>query len=201
MRETALPQSPAMKPSLCRRLLQQSHHRTPLLAAGCLCALLSAACQSSGPPPAAKVLPSAAARHWVKVSSQPPTFYPRGAARDCPTDYRSGDWVQTGDAAGTRYFVPVGDPGGHSSRALLDEALAMQTDRKLAQTAAEDGKGVGNFLKKAPVLIPLNLLVMLGQGRPLGVAEFDALTERWRDEWHTSKAPKEAGSGWTVSQR
>jgi hypothetical protein len=46
-------------------------------------------------------------QHWVKVSSRPPTFYPRGVAVNVPTDCQSGEWVDTADAQAPRYFIPL----------------------------------------------------------------------------------------------
>ncbi|MCF7674302.1 MAG: hypothetical protein K9N23_00905 [Akkermansiaceae bacterium] len=48
-----------------------------------------------------------ASNSWKKVSSNPPTWYPRGVAADHPTDHNSGEWVYTDDAEGTRFFVPL----------------------------------------------------------------------------------------------
>jgi hypothetical protein len=63
---------------------------------------------------------ASSSRHWVKVSSRPPTFYPRGVAADCATDVHSGEWVYTDDAQGTRYFIPVRDWGRTPRQTLID---------------------------------------------------------------------------------
>jgi len=77
-------------------------------------------------------------QHWVKVSSHPPTFYPRGVAADCPTDCQSGEWIHTGDKQDTRYFIPVRGCGGVPRQTLVNEALAARSDKKVRQIAASD---------------------------------------------------------------
>lgn len=62
--------------------------------------------------------------HWSKVKDSPPTYYPKGVSADCPTAVSDGMWVMTGDAAGTRYFIPA---RGVDTKGLTEEALAART--------------------------------------------------------------------------
>ena len=163
--------------------------RTGGLLAASLCAVFAVSCQSANPPPGPQVRPAPVSRQWVKVSSQPPTFYPRGVSRDCPTDYQSGEWVETGDAAGSRYFIPLHTPAGPPRRDLVNEALAMRSERKMHEIANQDvadGRDqLVRFAKYSPILVPLNTVViaggLLGGGgiAPVGVSDF----ERWKAQW------------------
>lgn len=154
---------------------------------GCL---LLGSCQSSSPPPPQPVNRAQASQHWVKASSKPPTFFPRGVSPDSPTDHHSGEWVMAGDQAGTGYFIPFQCPGEVSRQELIHAALALRSDQKLQQVAAEDRESRARFLKASPVLVPLNLLRGMGGGGPIGETELDEMTGRWKDEWHSSKKPK-----------
>jgi len=85
--------------------------------------------------PAARV-----SQHWVNVSSHPPTFYPHGVAVDCPTDYQSGEWIYTGDAQGTRFFIPLRGIVGIPRQSLVQEALDARSERVKRQIAHENIK-------------------------------------------------------------
>jgi hypothetical protein len=84
---------------------------------------------------------------WVKVSSEPPTWYPRGVPADHPTDYRSGEWIHLKDTANTRFFIPLHGLLTEKRKALEAEAMAArhpdliknENNKDIAQTA----KGVG----------------------------------------------------------
>ncbi|MDA7651994.1 hypothetical protein N8582_02245 [Akkermansiaceae bacterium] len=84
---------------------------------------------------------------WVKVSSEPPTWYPRGVPADHPTDYRSGEWIHLKDTANTRFFIPLHGLLSEKRKALEAEAMAArhpelirnENNKDIAQTA----KGVG----------------------------------------------------------
>lgn len=95
--------------------------------------------------------------HWVKVRSNPPTWYPRGTRSDCPTDYRSGEWVETGDHDSTRFFIPLHVSGGIPRKTLVKEALAARgPDRHrpaTGETYASVVKVVGNIVVGPPLFI------------------------------------------------
>ena len=84
---------------------------------------------------------------WVKVSSEPPTWYPRGVPADHPTDYRSGEWIYLKDTADNRFFIPLHGLLPEKRKALQAEAMAArhpdliknENNKDIAQTA----KGVG----------------------------------------------------------
>jgi hypothetical protein len=188
---------PAMNFPTPQNLLRRSHRpplcqiRIAVLAAWCgVGCLLLASCQSSNPPPAPPVTRAQASQHWVKVASNPPTFFPRGVSSDCPTDFQSGEWVMAGDPAGTRYFIPFQCPGRVPRRDLIHAALALRSDEKLQQVAAEDRQSRSRFLKAAPVLVPLNVLRGMAGGGLIGESELEEMTGRWKDEWSSSKEPK-----------
>jgi hypothetical protein len=82
-----------------------SRRRQGQLAGLALIMMLLSSCASTMPSPDA---PSSSPGHplsalnqrWVKVETNPPTWYPRGTPADCSTDYRNGDWIYTENAAG-----------------------------------------------------------------------------------------------------
>lgn len=100
-------------------------------------ALLLSQCAPT-PQPQKVAVVDVAPGHWVKVSSSPPTYYPRGLAADVPTDHRSGEWVSTGDDLGTRFFIPFKGISGGERHGLLQEALAYRTEEKRSRIAEED---------------------------------------------------------------
>lgn len=123
--------------------------------------------------------------HWVQVSSRPPTFYPRGVPADCPTDYRSGDWVSTGDAKGTRFFIPDSCPGRISRQALLEEALSARGPMKLQQNKAEN-REIRRKEMSSYALVPL-LPLAAGLTQILWLLGSDSGT--LQDQWKSSKKP------------
>jgi len=133
-----------------------SHSRRALLvmAGSLLSACAPTAIQT---PPATAAVPSINAAHWTKVTSKPPTWYPRGVAADCPTDFRSGEWISTGDAHGTRFFIPVkGIPTG-KRQDLLHEALAFRSEkqrREIREEGKENLRAAGVAVALAPVAVP-----------------------------------------------
>ena len=74
--------------------------------------------------------------HWFKAKNQPPTYFPKGVPVDHPTTFKDGMWVTTGDAAGTRYFIPV---RGVNTKALIAEAQSAMTPEKRKQVAKGGG--------------------------------------------------------------
>ena len=65
--------------------------------------------------------------HWFKAKDNPPTYFPKGVPADHPTTCSDGSWVMTGDAAGTRYFIPL---RGVDSRTLTAEAMTTMTPER-----------------------------------------------------------------------
>ncbi len=133
-----------------------SHSRwVPLVMAGSL--LNSCVPTAIQTPPASAAVPSIHADHWTKVTSKPPTWYPRDVPADCPTDFRSGEWISTGDAHGTRFFIPVqGIPTG-KRQDLLHEALAFRSEqqrREIRDEAKENLKTAGIAVALMPVAVP-----------------------------------------------
>ena len=94
---------------------------------------------------------------WVKVRSNPPTWYPRGTPADCPTDHRSGEWIHTGDSQGTSYFIPLHGMARDQRKSLVKDALAARSTRKQALVAAEDCaiciQEAGNIVVGGPLTI------------------------------------------------
>ena len=96
--------------------------------------------------------------HWVKVRSDPPTWYPLGTPTNCETDHRGGDWIITEDAQNTRFFIPFhGMPANHR-KALINEALAARDADKLRKIDRENTVE----LVKGLVLVPLSPLLSFG---------------------------------------
>ena len=162
--------------------------------AGLISVITMTSCQTtSTPPDATRVAMSSAAAKWVMVSSQPPTYYPRGVPADCPTDHWSGEWVITGDERGTRYFIPLHGLDG-KRQALVHDALAARSPRKLAQIADEERATRLKTIKYSPVLVPMNLLLAMG-GASSGVDEamleraVEEIKETWR-EADSTPAPR-----------
>ena len=100
--------------------------------------LLSQCASTAGKRPQTDTVVPVSSQRWVKVSSRPPTFYPRGVAPDSPTDHQSGEWVHTGDAQDTRYFIPLHGLVGVPRQTLVNEALSARSKQKVSQIAAED---------------------------------------------------------------
>lgn len=160
------------------------HHLYP----GFACLVLAFAAISCGTttPPSADVPKTVIRSHWVKVSSQPSIYYPRGVAANVPTDHWRGEWVDTGDEHGTRYFIPFRDLGGTARQMLVKEALSQRSERKLAVIAAEDDEILARNIRNMalfgpPVYAGLFLAAMGGAS----AAHIDI--HRLEKEWRTSK--------------
>lgn len=107
--------------------------------AGLISVITMTSCQTtSTPPDATRVAMSSAAAKWVMVSSQPPTYYPRGVPADFPTDHWSGEWVITGDERGTRYFIPIQGLEKTSRQDFVTDAQSRWSEKKRARIVAED---------------------------------------------------------------
>jgi hypothetical protein len=152
------------------------HRLLPVIAC-LLFAMAAISCQTTTPPTAAVQQP-VTRKNWVKVSSQPPTYYPRGTPSDCPTDFRSGEWVVTGDNEGTRYFIPLHANGGIPRAMLLEEALAARKTDVYRSTTAEQ---CGEFAKTVGTIVvapPLFMMALAGSqyGPPLEECPIDKKT-------------------------
>jgi len=107
---------------------------------------------------------------------------------DVPTDHWSGEWVDTDDEFGTRYFIPFRKLGGMDRRTLVNEALSARSERKLAQIAKEDeeilARNIRNTALFGPPVYAGVLLAAMG-----GASSFEVDTHRLQKEWITSKQP------------
>jgi hypothetical protein len=90
---------------------------------------------------------------WVKVRNTPPTWCPRGTPAGCATDGQSGEWVDTGDAANTRFFIPFHGPSETPRRTLVNEALAARNEWKKRQIIDEDRAVVRDIALAIPLAI------------------------------------------------
>lgn len=149
--------NPAMTPMLAKVRVAGVRRIVQLLFAICLSSCATTPRQTNAPTGPAPDISVSTSGHWVKVRSNPPTWYPRGTRSDCPTDFRSGEWVVTGDHDGTRYFIPLHVTGEIPRKALVKEALAARgpdvcrppTGEKFASFA----KVVGNIVVGPPLLL------------------------------------------------
>jgi hypothetical protein len=126
------------------------------------CATTSSRSQTATKRPPASTPKSGIDANWVKVRSNPPTWYPRGTRSDCPTDFRSGEWVETGDQQGTRYFIPLRVTGPTPRQTLVNEALAARSTCKKLRNSTDNVaiclKEAGNIV----VGVPLTFLAWCG---------------------------------------
>jgi hypothetical protein len=155
-------------------------------------------CQTHTKPSTAAVRQPVTRKNWVKVSSQPPTYYPKGVAADSPTDHWSGEWIYTEDENESRYFIPLHGLEGTSRQDLIADAQSRLSEKKRTRIAAEDreirNRKVTDTIVYGPPLAAANMmcaLLTLGQ-----VAVVSDEFPRWQKEWHTSKHPEERGGIW-----
>lgn len=163
------------------------HHLYPCLV--CLVvAIVGISCRTTAPP-SADVPKTVTRSHWVKVSSQPPTYYPCGVAANVPTDHWSGEWIDTGDEHGARYFIPFHGLGGNDRQMLVKEALSQRSERKLAVIAAEDdeilARNIRNMALFGPPVYGTMILAMMAGVPPSGEVDIHRLEK----EWHTARQP------------
>jgi hypothetical protein len=138
-----------------------------------VCSLASCGTNSAGKPISNPVAMKSG--HWFKARSQPPTYFPKGFPADHPTTAADGFWVETGDTAGSRYFIPDDRSDG---KMLYDEALSMRSEKILRECAEDERKRRNRKVQNYAMLIPLNLVLAIGQ---TGVSEedFDCARTRW----------------------
>lgn len=121
--------------------------------------LLNQCAQTHAPKPETPAVSSVASNHWVKVSSRPPIFYPRGVSADCATDFRSGEWVSTENASDTRFFIPFKGIAPARRQALLQEALALRSEKKRDQIKNE-GKLNATTVGAAATAVALSPVIL-----------------------------------------
>lgn len=161
--------------------LQQVMKTLPL---GVFCVILLTQCA----PLDHSVKPQPHSGHWVKVSSDPPTFYPSGVSAGCPTDLKSGEWVYTGDTRNTRYFIPFRGCGARRPT-LIKEALSARCEQKLNQIKSEDTALRDKNLATAIVFGPL-IMSGVTLGAMAGGSIGDGMDiHGFQKDWKESKEP------------
>lgn len=161
-------------------------HADPWLPATALLTAICLIACAPTQPPAAPILP-APNPHWVQVGTHPPTYYPRGIAVDCPTDCHSGEWVDAGDAAGRRFFIPFRSGGGIPRQTLVREAWSARSAEQVRRITAEDRAILRQNVSDAILYGPLvgTGIAALGLVTMGHVPDF----ERMQEEWRSSKLP------------
>lgn len=93
--------------------------------------------------------------HWVKTSHQPPSYVARGYDPAAGTTSSEGEWIETGDAVGSRYFIPFRVTEPLSKTELVKEAMAARTEKKQRAITSDNkkelAKDVGLNLLAAPL--------------------------------------------------
>ena len=72
--------------------------------------------------------------HWRKVKDKPPTYYPLGVKKDHQTGASHGYWIDSGNANGTRFFVPVRNTKWPSADLIAEAQAAMTPEAKAGLT-------------------------------------------------------------------
>lgn len=106
--------------------------------------------------------PALTTGHWTKVRSDPPTYFPKGVPADHPTTHHDGSWVSTGDAQGTRFFIPFRGKLPAEYSELVSEALAERDPSKAEALAEEDRReqqAAAAGIALAPLALPLMPIV------------------------------------------
>lgn len=145
--------------------------------AGVLTVAMLASCQS------AKVQKTAAVdkSHWVKASDHPPSYVARGYDAASGTTYSEGEWIETGDEQGSRYFIPYKVTGPVRKPELVKEAMAARTEKKQEEIVAHNrqhlAKTVGLFVLGTPVWSAYGAaLAMAGAGGYSGGGSYGGKT-------------------------
>ena len=112
--------------------------------------LCCSACSTNAPP----VTSALESGHWRKVKNKPPTYFPIGVREDHRTDFHHGYLIESGNANGTRFFVPMRNTKWPRED-LIDEAQAAMTPQAKKELKAKQAQGrrmdaasagVGGFL-------------------------------------------------------
>lgn len=159
-----------MKVAVPSRLIEQ------LFVLGLLVFLVSSCATDTQPTnsfakPSSKVAATTSSR-WVKVRSNPPTWYPQGVDANTPTNHWNGDWVYTQDGVDTRFFIPRRGLSPERRNALLKEATAARDENNIAiRDRADDRErtsaAINEAMKDAPITIikvPMWILAIMGSG-------------------------------------
>ncbi len=64
--------------------------------------------------------------NWKQINKKPPIYYPKDTPADHPTGFQDGYWVESGNAAGTRFFIPMHNTS-LPPKQLIAEAQATMT--------------------------------------------------------------------------
>jgi len=93
--------------------------------------------------------------HWVKASDHPPSYVVRGYDPTAGTTYSEGEWIETGDEPGSRFFIPYKVTGPVSKPDLVREAMGARTEKKRQEIASHNrqhtAKNMGLFVLGTPV--------------------------------------------------
>lgn len=93
--------------------------------------------------------------HWVKASDHPSSYVVRGYDPTSGTSYSDGEWIETGDTQGSRYFIPYKVTGSVPKPELVKEALAARTEKKRQEIASHNRehsvRDAGLFVLGTPV--------------------------------------------------
>lgn len=129
---------------------------------GFLFACVLASCGSSNPN-AQNALKSG---NWKQIKKQPPTYYPKDTPADHPTTFQDGYWVKSGDAMGTRFFIPMHNTTLPSEQ-LIAEAQAAMTPEAMEELRRKrrdsDSHGAAGFVVGRTTGGILALIAALGQ--------------------------------------
>ena len=69
-------------------------------------ALIASIFTSCSSAPEAPTVPLQAS-HWHKVKTNPPVYYPKGVPADHEPGFSDGQWIYSGDAAKTGFYIPL----------------------------------------------------------------------------------------------
>jgi hypothetical protein len=160
---------------------------TPTSSSGHRMPAAAISCQTHTKPSTAEVRQPIMRKNWVKVSSQPPTYYPKGVPANIDTDHWIGDWVYADDETGSRYFIPLHGMGTRRE-SLVHDALSARSERKLAVIEAEDGEILARNIRNQILFGPPAYAGLLLAAHA-GATSFEIDAERLQREWATSKQP------------
>ncbi|MEO1836400.1 MAG: hypothetical protein ABGZ49_13000 [Akkermansiaceae bacterium] len=93
---------------------------------GFLIACVLASCGSSNPD-SQSALKSG---NWKQIKKKPPTYYPKDTPADHPATFRDGYWVKSGDAMGTRFFIPMHNTTLPPKQLIAEAQAAMTPEAK-----------------------------------------------------------------------
>lgn len=116
---------------------------------------------------------------WNLISTDPPTYYPKGISQDAPTSYHYGEWIEAG-AEHARWFIPKGGSPGHSTSELREDALARRTTAQKLRRPKE-------LAIRTVIRVPFNIIItaLAGFGGLMydPEKEENPLAELWRSTY------------------